>query len=233
MRSAAKKGPCSGFVSDYADGSEDPPLHRPAGTREALPGTIRRACAPRCCASTLNQVEDCAEIQRKNLAIGKHLPDCGDVPGADQGQLLELAHAAGALGAREMTLARMGAPDFAGRGDFETLGGAAMCFQFLFWLRGISWHCKNPLLLACGLPAHRISHTLHLAKLGRSNAAPLLRKFYAGCAACCELGFAAGAPFLGASSATRTLPSMRGMVSIWPCSPISPSKRVILARPTS
>src|SRR5690242_14503475 len=41
------------------------------------------------------------------------------------------------------------------------------------------------------------------------------------------------APFFGAKSATRTLPSMRGIVSIWQCSPISPRRRVILARPTS
>src|SRR6266436_2537838 len=128
-----KTGRCSGFVSDYAEGSKDPPLHRPAGTREALPGTICRACAPRCCASTLNQVEDCAEIQRKNLAIRKHLPDGGDVPWADQGQLLELAHTAGALGASEVAFAGMCAHDLSARCDFETLGSAAMGFQFLFW----------------------------------------------------------------------------------------------------
>ena len=38
-------------------------------------------------------VEDLRLVQRKNLAIRKHLPDGGDVPGADQGQLLELSHA--------------------------------------------------------------------------------------------------------------------------------------------
>src|SRR5512136_2252901 len=41
------------------------------------------------------------------------------------------------------------------------------------------------------------------------------------------------APFFGASNATRTLPSMRGGVSINACSPISPSSRCIFARPTS
>jgi hypothetical protein len=30
--------------------------------------------------------------------------------------------------------------DFAVRGDFETLSGAAMGFQFQFWFRRISWH---------------------------------------------------------------------------------------------
>jgi len=86
--------------------------------------------APRGVAPQLaKQAEDCAEVQRKNLPpIGKHLPDCGDVPGADQCQLLELAHAARSLGAGEMALAGMGAHDFARRGDFKTLGSAAMRF---------------------------------------------------------------------------------------------------------
>jgi hypothetical protein len=87
------------------------------------------------------RVEDCAEVRRKNLAIGKHLPNGRDVPGADQGQLLELAHAAGTFGSGEMALAGMGTHNFAGGGDFKALGGAAMRFQFLFWLCGISWHC--------------------------------------------------------------------------------------------
>ena len=53
------------------------------------------------------------------------------------------------------------------------------------------------------------------------------------CAGCCA-GFAgAGAPFFGASNATNTLPSMRGIVSICPYSVISPNSRVIFARPTS
>src|SRR5712675_1448324 len=64
----------------------------------------------------------------------------------------ELAHAAGALGAGKMTLAGMGAHDFSACGDFETLGGAAMCFQFLFWLLRISRHYKNPLCVLTGSP---------------------------------------------------------------------------------
>src|SRR3979411_2670259 len=98
--------------------------------------------------------------------------------------------------------------DLAGCCDFEALGGAAMGFQLLLWLSRISWHCWN-------------LSTIFYAKPNG----------YAGCAACCGLGFATGAPFFGASSATRTLPSMRGIVSICPCSPISPSLRVIFARP--
>jgi len=106
------------------------------------------------------QVEHLRLVQRKNLAIGKHLLNCGDVPGADQGQFLELAHAAGALGAGEMAFAGMRAHDLSACCDFETLGGAAMGFQFLFWFLRISWHYKNPLLLAI-CPAYR--NTLHLA----------------------------------------------------------------------
>src|SRR6266851_9159331 len=49
----------------------------------------------------------------------------------------------------------------------------------------------------------------------------------------CPAGLATLTPFFGASKATKTFPSMRGMVSIWPWSPISMSRRFILARPTS
>jgi hypothetical protein len=74
------------------------------------------------------RVEDYAEIQRKNLAIGKHLPYCADVGRAHERQLLELTHATLLLRAGEMAFARVHANDFAGRGDFEALGGAAMRF---------------------------------------------------------------------------------------------------------
>jgi hypothetical protein len=99
------------------------------------------------------RAEDCAEIQRKNLAIGKHLLHRGDVSRADQGQLLELAHAAGALGAGEMAFAGMRANDFAGRREFEALGGAAMRFQLLFWFGRISRHCWNLSYKLAGMPA--------------------------------------------------------------------------------
>jgi hypothetical protein len=107
-------------------------------------GLAPRGVAPQ----LVKQAEDCAEFQRKNLAIRKHLPDGGHVPRADQRNLLELAHTAGALGAGEVAFAGMGAHDFSARGDFETLSSAAMGFQFPFWLLRISWHYKNPLLLA-------------------------------------------------------------------------------------
>src|SRR5882762_9562550 len=129
--------------------------------------------APRGVAPQLRRrAKDCAENQRKNLAIRKHLPDGGDVPRADQGQFLELAHTAGALGACEMAFAGMRAHDFSACGDFETLGGAAMGFQFLFWLLRISWHYKNPLRLACGLTAYRILTGYILLEWGAACCAP-------------------------------------------------------------
>jgi hypothetical protein len=39
-----------------------------------------------------------------------------------------------------VALAGVHAFDFAIRGDLETLFGAAMSFQFQFWLRRIPWH---------------------------------------------------------------------------------------------
>jgi len=89
------------------------------------------------------RAEDYAEIQRKTLAIGKHLLHRGYVSRVDQGQLFELAHAAGAFGAGEMAFAGMRADDLAGRRELEALGGAAMRFQLLLWLGRISWHCRN------------------------------------------------------------------------------------------
>src|SRR5258705_10145309 len=44
-----------------------------------------------------------------------------------------------------MAFAGMGAHDFSTHSDFETLGGAAMGFQFLFWLLRISRHQKSSL----------------------------------------------------------------------------------------
>jgi hypothetical protein len=142
MRSAAKNvARCSGFVSDLLAGLK---TRHYIGRQAPVKRCLARLRGLRPAVLRLNfekRVEDCAEVQRKNLAIRKHLSNCGDVPGADQGQLLELAHAAGALGSGEMAFAGMGAHDFTGGGDFETLGGAAVRFQFLFWLCGISWHC--------------------------------------------------------------------------------------------
>jgi hypothetical protein len=62
------------------------------------------------------------------LAVGKHLSDGGYVSRTDQRQLLEFAHAAGGFCAHEVAFAGVHAFDFAVRGDFEALSGAAMCF---------------------------------------------------------------------------------------------------------
>jgi hypothetical protein len=75
-----------------------------------------------------------------NLAVGKHLADGGYVSRTDQRQLFKFAHAAGGFCAHQVALAGVHAFDFAVRGDFETLAGAAMSFQFQFWFRGISRH---------------------------------------------------------------------------------------------
>jgi hypothetical protein len=91
-----------------------------------------------------NRVEDCAEIQRKNLqAVGKHLLHGSDVDRVHERQLFQLAHTTLSLGAGEMALAGMHANDFAGPGDFKALGGAAMRFQFFLWLSRVSRHCWN------------------------------------------------------------------------------------------
>jgi len=63
------------------------------------------------------------------LAVWEHLLDGGDVPGTHQRQLFQFAHAAGGFRAHQVALARVHALDFAVRGDFETLFGAAMGFQ--------------------------------------------------------------------------------------------------------
>ncbi len=120
-----------------------PPFYRPAGTREALPGTIA-GLAPRVLRLNLEKrVEDYAEIQRKDLKpVGQHLRNRADVGLAYKRQLLELAHAALLFCAGEMALAGVHANDFAGRCNLETLGGAAMRFQFLLWLSRISRHYK-------------------------------------------------------------------------------------------
>src|SRR5712671_3516575 len=59
-----------------------------------------------------------------------------------------------------MTLAGMGAHDFSACGDFETLGGAAMGFQFLFWLLRISRHLQKSSLRSYGFT--RLQNPLHV-----------------------------------------------------------------------
>src|SRR5260370_12853579 len=74
---------------------------------------------------------------------------------------------------------------------------------------------------------------------GEGKRCGLLRPRTAGYCDCwalddvCPAGLATLTPFFGASNATKTVPSMRGMGSICPWSPISLIKRFICARPTS
>src|SRR5262245_51904807 len=96
------------------------------------------------------------------------------------------------------------------------------CVALLNSLRGESKYRRDDILLRVTPQMWR-------------RAAPL--RAYCACGAlavCGAAGFAgAPEPFFGASRATRTLPSILGIVSIWQESAISPSNRVILARPTS
>src|SRR4029077_10554946 len=101
-------------------------------------------------------------------------------------------------------------------------------FSFFFGfveLRGIA---VNPLPAGRPEPAPPSFHLELLLPAQSRQLHP-----YAFVCACAVGRGAAPAPFFGAKSATKTLPSMRGGVSIWPCSPISANSRVILARPTS
>jgi len=74
------------------------------------------------------------------LAVRQHLPDGGYVSGTNQRQLLQLAHAAGSLGAHKMALAGVHPFNFAVRGYLETLSGATMSLQLQFWFGRIPWH---------------------------------------------------------------------------------------------
>src|SRR5215470_7496538 len=105
----------------------------------------------------------------------------------------------------------MHAQDFSGGRDLEALLRAPVRLQFLFRFHRIAWHCSRILSVRT-----------------ESSCIETLRR-YALCCAGALLRGAAPVPFFGASSATRTFPSIRGGVSICPCSPISPSKRVIFA----
>jgi hypothetical protein len=98
--------------------------HRPAGTREALPGTKVFVYTSK----RLN-----VRTFQENLAIGEHLLDGRYVCGIHQRQLLEFAHAAVGFGAGKMALAGVHALDLARGGYFEALSCAAVRLQFQFW----------------------------------------------------------------------------------------------------
>jgi hypothetical protein len=166
-----------------------------------------------------------APLQRIFLGVRKQQLHVLGVGLVDERQLLQLTHAARLLGTEQVTLARMHSQNFPGGRDLKTLLRAAVSLQFHFWFRAIPRHCGKSSLLFFNNFYQLAEQSSSLLNIDQTH---FHRARFAD-----QAGFATGAPFLGASSATRTLPSMRGMVSIWPCSPISPSKRVILARPTS
>jgi hypothetical protein len=93
--------------------------YRPAGTREALPGTMSRIEI---------RNSKIGETYGENSAVREHLPDGGYVSGTDQRQLLQLAHAAWSFSAHQVALAGVHPFDFAVRGNLETLPGAAVSF---------------------------------------------------------------------------------------------------------
>jgi hypothetical protein len=100
----------------------------------------RQAPVKRCLArsrESKNEIRNSkiGEAYGENSAVGKHLPDGGNVSGADQRQFLQLAHAARSFGAHQVALAGVHPFDFAVRGDFETLSGAPMSLQLQFRFR--------------------------------------------------------------------------------------------------
>src|ERR1700730_2072450 len=119
-----------------------------------------------------------------------------------------------------MSLAGMHAKDLAGGGDLKTFRGPAVRLQLLFRFRGISWHCVNPFYvgrvtrrLPCKIIWCRFNpnSARHPLKLGANGRRPLPEPIYCTCCAVCATGLATGTPFFGASSATKTLPSIRGI----------------------
>jgi hypothetical protein len=101
--------------------------YRPAGTREALPGTICETFVPHFLRRALGAAPD---HQRKSLSVRKHLLDAGYVGFIHQRELFQLAHAAGPFCTHQVALAGMAALDFAVGGELEALSGAAVRFQF-------------------------------------------------------------------------------------------------------
>src|SRR5258708_24639481 len=112
--------------------------YRPAGTREALPGTICETFVPHFIRRALDVATN---HQRKSLSVRKHLLDAGDVGFIYERELLQLAHAAGPFCTHQVALAGVPALDFAVGGELEALPGAAVRFQFQFWFRCVSRHC--------------------------------------------------------------------------------------------
>src|SRR6267378_3472343 len=139
--------------------------YRPAGTREALPGTICGTCVPHFPwrAHPKAALLEIRIDQRRNsnlangrwsqkgrsmlrpymetLAVGKHLLDAGHVGFIYERELFQLAHAAGPFCTHQVALAGVPALDLAVRRELEALPGAAVGLQLQFRFRSVSRHC--------------------------------------------------------------------------------------------
>src|SRR5882762_5973048 len=144
--------------------------NRPAGTREALPGTICETFVPHFLRRTLAAVP---VFQRNSLAVRKHLLDAGHVRFTHQRQLLELAHTAWGLRAHQVALAGVAALDLAVRRELEALPRAAESLQLQFRFRCVSWHFlkSSPELDALHASRHVLKSGLG-CQLGRSMLRP-------------------------------------------------------------
>jgi hypothetical protein len=97
----------------------------------------------------------CAFTKNKNLeAVRHHLPDGVDIRLVYLGQLLELAHTFGSLGAKQVAFARMTANDFAIGGDLKAFLCAAVGLQLQFWFLPVTWHCFESSPYGPGLTRH-------------------------------------------------------------------------------
>src|ERR1700736_3575231 len=92
------------------------------------------------------------------------------VRGAHQRELLQLAHAAGFLGAEQVALARMHAKNFACSGNLETLLSAPVRLQLHLGLGTISWHFLNPLAINSFVICAALLRLLGVRRLSRGLA---------------------------------------------------------------
>jgi hypothetical protein len=127
----------------------DAARYRPAGTREALPGAMpfrfsakRRGLAPDFCCYcvSFDNLRLKVFVRKFSLSVRKQELYVPLIGGAHQRKLLELAHAAGFLGAEQVTLPRMHAKNFAGGGNLEAFFCAPVSLQLHFGLGSIPWH---------------------------------------------------------------------------------------------
>src|SRR5467141_307617 len=118
--------------------------NRPAGTREALPGTICETFVPHFLRRALDAAPD---NQRKSLSVRKHLLDAGHVGFIYQRELLQLAHAAGPFCAHQMALAGVAALALAIGGELKRFLAPRCVFNFNFGFDAFLGIAGNPLLI--------------------------------------------------------------------------------------